>query len=286
LTQQNEFQVISVTFEIYLEGGVIRELRSIEELQTYNETKNAASIAINITWVLLVKYHSKKHPEKQTVIVELTDGSLNRISGERVGVGVGANFALSGRPMFVHNVGGIYIEIQYTERTWGDDMEALLTGYILSRVKVMNNLKMYLRTAAVRFTAALFTFLITAGLLPAVMPSPRHVGAIESQWKSAVDVGGKLDVIFHYLTDRPDMSSLLEGVSISAAAGISVLLSIIIYSTVKSSHIVLNDAAMRRRLDKIRKERHVFIVACVAFFSSVLAGIVANNVSWIGSLIK
>lgn len=84
-------------------------LNSLEDFLSYSEIKPLISVGIDISWVYLVKFQQKNVPEKQQIDMSFrTNNSSYRHFYES----------------------DIFLKISHTERTWGVDIESLLTGHI------------------------------------------------------------------------------------------------------------------------------------------------------------
>lgn len=150
ITQQNNGALIQFTTEIYFNDESSVQLGSYEELLTYNEVKPIISQAVRLTWDYLIQFSDKGHPEKQVI-------ELNIIAGSRT---VEVNFIDS--PWFASpNKGQIHFNIDHTARSWGVDIENMLTNQIESLIKPDNKLKSFVRrhSSRISLSFAIIVFL-------------------------------------------------------------------------------------------------------------------------------
>jgi hypothetical protein len=92
------------------------------------------SVAVDLTWDYLIQFNHKTHPEKQSIDIRIwTEDASERYRTRRHDetVVVGSSESRS----FVN------ITIRHTARTWGMDIEALLTSHVQSFIFPQDNLK-------------------------------------------------------------------------------------------------------------------------------------------------
>lgn len=150
VTQQNEATLIQFSVRVVYDDQSSVLLNSIEDFVHYNEVRPIGSIAAHLSWSFLVRFQDREVPEKQQI-----DISINA-------VGYGPIFDADSDLLFVHRPGQsglLGLRIHHTARTWGADIEALLTGHIQTLVKQTHPVRAFLirhNEAAGLFVAAAF----------------------------------------------------------------------------------------------------------------------------------
>jgi len=135
INQQNNASLIQFTARIIYADDSSVLLNSIEELQTYNEVRPVVSTAIHMSWDYLVQFQDKKVPEKQCIQYSLIATHDHKF-GEFVDDDI----------QFISSIGGyISFNIKYTARTWGADIEALLSKFTESVIKKESTVKQFVR---------------------------------------------------------------------------------------------------------------------------------------------
>jgi hypothetical protein len=123
ISSQNDATLVQFTARIVYDDDSSVLLNSFSDFAAYQEIKPLMSTGLHLSWTYLVQFQNKSFPEKQTIDVSFraqpADGSDVRYINE------------------VWSFPGIrqpylpaYIRIQHTDRTWGTDIEALLSGQI------------------------------------------------------------------------------------------------------------------------------------------------------------
>lgn len=98
------------------------ELKSLEEFQAYREIRPLIATSLKLTWTYLIRFPQSQVPEKQTIELGFVTGRSPMISRTR-GFVIGEVDSYRTDSM-------ICFEIANTSRTWGADMESLLSGHI------------------------------------------------------------------------------------------------------------------------------------------------------------
>jgi hypothetical protein len=129
LSSQNDATLVQFTARIVYGDNSSVLLNSFSDFHSYNEVKLLVSTALHLNWTYLIQFKNKRFPEKQTIDVSFTTGSLDFESTPRI-IDEGAWVRL--QPP--RNLPG-FIRIQHTDRTWGVDIEALLKGQIETLIK-------------------------------------------------------------------------------------------------------------------------------------------------------
>jgi hypothetical protein len=123
ISSQNKSSLVGFTAKIVYHDNSSVLLNSLIQLQTYNEVKPLASTAIHLNWIYLIQFNNRNVLEKQQIELSImandldADIEIDREFGRRVAI-------------TRHYSGLMQLRISHTDRTWGADLEALLTGYL------------------------------------------------------------------------------------------------------------------------------------------------------------
>ncbi|WP_299522321.1 hypothetical protein [Winogradskyella sp.] len=121
--QQNDAKLIQFRASIYYNDNTTVTLNGYDHLVNYNEKLPLISQAVHLTWQYLVKFKDKGSFEKQEIALSFiteTDGSVPFVD---------ETFA---RPYYDS---GVSFRISHTGRTWGADIEAILTKHLETLVQ-------------------------------------------------------------------------------------------------------------------------------------------------------
>lgn len=121
ILQQNEASLARFSARIGFDDGSTVELNSLEELITYNEIRPLVTSFLHVRWDWLVRFQDKRVPERQGIEATFvaSDGTTH------------GRFSISNDPdtWSPGSAGSIAYRIEHTARTWGSDIEALLSAH-------------------------------------------------------------------------------------------------------------------------------------------------------------
>ena len=137
VAQQNEGKLIQFTIKIVYDDNSSVLLNSLEDFIHYNEVRHVSSIAAHLTWTFLVLFPDRKVPEKQTIEISIITNTEKQMP-----------FYDEDLPFFLMHSpkkGYITFQISHTARTWGGDIEALLSGHIKNLLQPASKIRNYIR---------------------------------------------------------------------------------------------------------------------------------------------
>jgi len=121
VTQQNDANLIQFVVKVMFTDGSSVALNSLDDFLHYSEIKPLVSIGVHLSWTYLIKFRFKEIPEKQTIELSFKSDLKSQNSSLEEYVGSKhSHFSSS----------NISLTINHTERSWGVDIEALLTGHL------------------------------------------------------------------------------------------------------------------------------------------------------------
>lgn len=120
VAQQNDATLTQFTAKLVFNDDSSVLLNSIADFQSYNEVRPVACLALHLSWVFLVKFNDKKHPEKQQIDLSFLGGNAPPLIDEDTPV------------IMLHGSDAGYIgyRISHTARTWGSDIDSLLSAHL------------------------------------------------------------------------------------------------------------------------------------------------------------
>ncbi|WP_298871209.1 hypothetical protein [uncultured Bradyrhizobium sp.] len=126
ISSQNDATLIQFTARIVFDDESSVLLNSFADFTTYKEVRPLISVSVHLSWTYLIKFRNKPIPEKQQIDVSCNaDYSRGQVSFDFFDP---ARIVFSPIRQTRHR-GNIYLRISHTDRTWGTDIEALLTGH-------------------------------------------------------------------------------------------------------------------------------------------------------------
>lgn len=265
---------------IYADGSSVL-LNSLDAFNTHVEVRPVVSDAVHLAWTYLIRFQDRAVPEKQ--VIELSFAATHMASysdgdGSVVIVGSGS---------LVHRASAT-IRIQHTARTWGVDLEALLTGHVKSMMRTEprilkwiheNNGWVSLIAGLTFFGASAFVAYKTNTEMVAKQLNEIEA-ALATQGVDLAGVSGRLDLLIRNLSASGwrAMSSMLPAqITVSAIA--SVVFAAIIGSLASNaprSYVLLSKKAEEKMATDERKLRRRWWELGVSFVLGIVGGVISN----------
>jgi len=127
--QQNEAVLIQFVVKVYYDDNSSVQIDSLNDFILYREVRPLVPIAVGLTWIYMIKFRDKTAPEKQ--VIDLSFGFPFR------------QFYDEAPPSVIRKIrqdasSRVRLQISHTARTWGTDIEALLSGHVKTLFKSEN----------------------------------------------------------------------------------------------------------------------------------------------------
>ncbi|MBC6434653.1 hypothetical protein FM036_30760 [Nostoc sp. HG1] len=271
-------------------------LNSYSDLLSYNEIRPLISIAIQLTWSYLIKFNDKSAPEKQEIEIFVKTSYRDEVIFSSLGMGEEyetENFELedgySNNPHFE-------LGINYTARTWGVDMEALLSNRLESLRVLDNKPREWVR----KYARSIGT---CCGWIAFFLPLP-HLFSKVSEYRETLiknrqrelaqvigeqtDIREKLDYVLNYvingnyLRDEPSLVAVHQYASLFAVTFISSWivgrLVVSIANDERSSFLVLTSKSAQYRERNLRKKRQNSNLFIISLLVSLLINIISSYI--------
>jgi len=155
--QQNEGQLIQFTVRLVFDDDSSVLLSSLDEFLAYAEVRPVVPTQAHLSWSFIVKFRDRNHPEKQEIDLSFLTSSYGAIA-------FGENNEIAIIPMTrIISGGHIAFRIRHTARTWGADIESLLTGHAKHLLLPQRPIREFVRkhSGKIALTVALVFFLST-----------------------------------------------------------------------------------------------------------------------------
>lgn len=274
--QQNKASLIQFTAKIVFDDNSSVLLNSLKEFMTYREVRPISSNQLHLTWSFLVEFQDKRVPEKQEIETSfIAGGGPLPIYDEDIP-------AIP--PWKLYKGGFINLRIRHTARTWGSDIEALLSGHIKNILVPPHELREFtwkhssaigLGVGIAFFIAALFFSFWTAS---SIWSSQQN--RILQFIGDSAQIDSKIDFILETISSgiwAKYYFSVIVFLVISLA--LAILLGIWVVDaadTYKPSFIVLTEQARRKKEKQLNKYRKKLISFMLSIGASIGAGLVSN----------
>lgn len=277
INQQNEATLVDFSTTINYDDGSSVTLSGIDSLQTYNEIKPVISSSTVLIWNYLVLFRDKKVAEKQEIQVVFDSGYEND------------EFYI--RRRFQPRGNKIEVSIFHTARTWGADIESLLTNYLNKLLITESKLERFLLRYNDFIGVIVGTLLFLSSLIVSYWTTwtfaRTNVDKIQKSLLGDQSASSKIDFIadllasgawgqhyFHILTFL--IIILIVAIFVGAFVSASI-------PPRKSSHVLLSQKASELRDKELKWRRKNWIKFAISLIVSILCSVAGN---WIFVLIR
>lgn len=279
--QQNDATLVQFKVKILYDDNSSVLLNSLKDFIHYTEIRPIVSEGVSLSWTYLVRFKNKKVPEKQEIDISFSadNDDMERAVFED---GVIIRRAKWFQPS------GVFLRISHTERTWGVDIESLLTGYVKTLMKSINRSGrfIYKNSQKIGFNAGYLFFI--SSIIGAFGTSSKFIESYLSKVEKikAVSPAGtdllsaKLDFLVEIISTGVWPRFIL---AIIAFVVISLVLAIFLGIWVGSkannrprSFVLLSKAAEKKSEEIANKRRRDWVMFGISVFTSIVTGIISN----------
>lgn len=132
ITEQNDGVISEFMVTLYYSDRSTVVLASFQDFLNYQELRSVRTIAISLSWVILIVFPGKQFPERQVIDIDLYTNEYLK----RKGTKTERNFIIDtvfGEGTHWNDLSG-ELHIRHTARTWGNDIFMLLSPDISGRI--------------------------------------------------------------------------------------------------------------------------------------------------------
>jgi len=280
--QQNDATLVQFTVKILYEDDSSVLLNNLEDFERYSEVRPLISVGVSLSWSYLIKFKNKNIPEKQEINLSFRS---NVAGNHSVIIEDGLFMARSGR---YGGFSGVFLRIHHTERTWGVDIESLVSGYVKSLIKNPNKTEEFFsrNSSGIGFSAGslLFissiigVFITTSNFMQSYLLKMTEVSIIKKAGTEAIMA--KIDFLLEVISSGAWPRFILSVVSFLV---MSLILSIVLGTWVGTSaenrpksFILLTPEAEKRKVELMGKRKRDWTMFGLSILSSIATGIVGN----------
>ena len=288
IKQQAHADLVEFNAIILLENKLKRTLNSVSAFETYRETKNLKSIGVKLMWTYLVSFPGKELPEKQKIFFQAITPQDENSGGDTIY----SEFrtVINKYILTTSTKGEIKYIIENTERTWGDDIESLITDRINGIVRDKSKLHDMFQVLKL----LLVLLIITSGLAaPEIIDSYiidkkisdlySVIGSAKDALKPSIDeLNKKIDLL---LTLQNAGTSLgigqVKKLLVFIVAAFIATLTLFFSTYTMNSFVVLTTQASDSRDKLLLRERNKKAILFGSFFAAFCASILANYIYYL-----
>lgn len=276
--QQNRSNLIQFTVRIVFDDNSTVLLNSLEDFHAYSEVRPVIVTQAHLSWSFLVQFEDRSHPEKQEI----------ELSFVTKGSGGIAIFDTEDSPVVPISrfLGGGHISfrIKHTARTWGADIESLLSGHIkhilLPEVKIRSFIRRHSGKIATAFGIAFFVSSIAACFYSASQAEKARLASLKPILADSTNLDLKLNTLLDMVA-RGYWGTFFFSVFIFTIFSLVVAILLAIWAemsadTHQPSYILLTKKSEQYKQQADAEYRSKFLSFLTSIGIGILTGVVSN----------
>lgn len=289
VAQQNQGTLMQFTAKLIFSDDSSVLLNSIDDFSSYAEVRAVSCLSLHLSWVFLVKFNDKAHPEKQQIDLSFAGGYGSSIIDNDMPV------------MFFDGAGTGFIayRISHTARTWGADIDSLLSSHLRGVVDEIPEIRKWLAKHGEKISLLTFSIIFLSSIIGTFFATSSFVAKQKAALLALGSISSKAAVTSQqmaYLLDTVASGTweryLLISVSFLLFSLVSsILISVWVSSTANNlppSFLLLTRESEKRKKRILAKRNTKWLSFIGAVFSGLALGIGGNicYVLWFEQLIK
>ncbi len=280
IVQQNGGKLIQLKTKIYFNDESSVLLSTYGELLTYNEVKPIISEAVKMSWSYLIQFSDKKFPEKQEIEITIISTPDRRLIEDD-------------DLLYYLPKSEFRLNIQHTARSWGSDIESLLSHQINSIVVPQSKWRIFLNRNSYKvatFFGVLIVFSASIGIFFVVRTYVEtQTNIVDTEIKrTGTDIIQKMDFLLKYIaSNRRAKLDAITTIILTGFLLISVAMGAWVQSLAKleeNSYVILTREAQKAKDRQEKRLKKKLILFLLSFCLSIITGVIANLIfKWIMS---
>jgi len=278
--QQNGGVLTQFTVKIFYDDDSSVFLNSIEDFHHYSEVRPLNSIGVTLSWTYLIKFMQKTVPEKQQIDLSFRADANGDVIFED------GLYMSRGRRWFGPT--GVFLRISHTERTWGLDIESLLTGHVKTLLVSPDSKKNFISKHSTKIGFAVAALFFISALVGSYVATNRFITSYTATVKdigkdlpsSTSVISAKIDFLVNVITQGAWPRFILSVVGfVVIALVLSIFLGIWAGESAEQepeSFVLLSKAAEDKRRKVLQKQKRDWIMFILSIITSIATGVLGN----------
>jgi hypothetical protein len=279
ISQQAHSQLLNFKAVVYFKSGTKRTITTFESFSAYVETKPLISIGIKIVWEYLVSFPNQAHPENQQISLSAFTRRENKEKTKSF-LDVIFDSSRDSTDAFLN------IQIDHTERTWGDDVENVISSCV-------EDIHIRKTTKAMLFKLSRLLFVLAAILSMMVYPlyssmtvnSELSVSLSELyeplKDQALIDVAlinNKIDLVYEAISsfEQKRNDKNLQAFFAAFLLPFSLVIFMFFTKSTTNSHILLTKKSQELKIKNDKKAKRKVAIVILSYLASIIAGIIAT----------
>jgi hypothetical protein len=285
IQSQHAATLVSFSARFYFGNGKIVTLEDIKSFRTYNDISAELSVGVDLRWSFLIQFPLADTPEKQELrFAAFTD---KRILG---GIKVRDRQRKASYISLHEDDERLYYTVLFTNVTWGEDLNATISSFILGHSEALPRWKKYTRSMPVSLTVPLIFLLgITSSFFVLLRSLVNSIDAghalLTERYGDLSKIPDTLDTVDKKLSFlvseavirfQPDSLISFSPAIKTVVFCVTVSCVLTLASITERSSITVNEFSAKTKKTRHAKYETIKYALLVAALIGVLSGIFAN----------
>lgn len=274
IKQQSHAELVDFSALFRYKDGPDRKITTVTGFLHFNEGKIVVTESLQLTWTYLISFPGNRIPEKQEI-------SLNLITDRAEVVTVGTSRISR---LKTEKLGVVTYSIAHTERTWGDDIQTLLSREIDS---IFNEDQWYAGIITATIIFLMLGFFALGILVPAYIEQIIRDSEWARIYASSVPAGASIEILtvdekLNLALKLLDPTNQLHNskawfrvISFIAGTALAVFTGFLFDRSAPSFIVVTKEDRKRKEKHK-RDQQKSFVLKILSFTGAVAAGVAGN----------
>ncbi len=261
--------MVSFRIKVGFTNDSSRTFNSTEEFEHYNEIKKLETDLLAIWLTYIIKFPNKDLVERQSIYIHFETQSPMSI-GNKLPF---ENFLTSFE-------GRIFYRIFYTERSWGDDLDHIISNEVDKVIKRKKNI--YVGRLLFFFISSICAYAI---ILTPIIYTSNNTSICKKKLLDTLpkdimllsnDI--KIDFLFRLSTLKVNNSGYSIGLTIMGAilSIILIISSAIILKKGTDSFIILTPFDLQQKEKKLKKKGMYLLILILTWIFTIITGVISN----------
>lgn len=281
--EQNEATLTQFTAKLVFSDNSSVLLNKIDDFLSYNEVRPIVCNALHLSWTFLVKFNDKNYPEKQMIDLSFVGNSESEedrsiIFDQDIPLTI-----LSG----ISQNGFISYRISHTARTWGADIDSLLTGHLQGITDEIPKIRKWIAKHSEDIGKYVFCLLFLFSALGAFFATSSFLKTQKLEVLTLKNAANDSTLINHQISYLLDIAAsgtwerflFISVVFLLSSLALSFMIAIWIESTANNlppSFLLLTKESEKRKIKILAKRKTRFRSFIASLIAALIQGIIVN----------
>ncbi|WP_415775324.1 hypothetical protein ACMYQ1_18410 [Shewanella oncorhynchi] len=279
ISQQAHSQLLNFKAVIYFNNGTKRSITTFESFRAYVETKPLVSIGIKVVWEYLVSFPNQAHPENQQISLSAFTRRENKETTKSI-LDIIFDSSRDSTDAFLN------IQIDHTERTWGDDVENVISSCV-EDIHIRKTTKTkFFKLSRLLFVLAVLLSMMVYPLYSSVTTNSELSVSLNELYEPLKDqvlidvalINSKIDLVYEAVSsfEQKRNDKNLQAFFAAFLIPLSLVIFMFFTKSTTNSYILLTKKARELKAKNDKNAKRKVAIVILSYLASIIAGIIAT----------